>query len=389
MKNKKTIWDDLLLLLLIATLIAATSCSYEPYESYEDIKETKLDDYSKSWDIIRNYPSEVFNFYDFGYYSDDCFFDTTAVIADFNLDGKNDFILSPQCSDDDQRQPPISIFYYEDGSYTGKVVSEVGPMAGARTTIVGDYNGDKIPDVFFIAHNGHGYEGGVPSILLSNGSDFYLEDLNLEMKWYSDGTSGDIDNDGDLDIIFGGNVQGLLLNDGYGNFTLNADYINNFNGNAGKPSLADLNNDGFLDLVYRDYNNHRIVFNSNGIFDYNNSIELIMPEYFKNSEVVDLDIDDRLLVDYDNDGDLDIIAIALPHEPRFGKFSLIQVLRHDSGNNFTDVSDEILPETVIPYTLQWLRANDLDKNGNIEIFENQKLDNWFNIEYNGSKFINK
>jgi len=388
MKNKKTIWDHLLLILLIATLILATSCTYEPYEPYEEIKETKLDDYSKSWDIIRNYPSEVFNFYDYGYYSEDCFFDTTAVIADFNLDGKNDFMLSPQCSDDDQRQPPISIFYYEDGAYVGKIVSEVGPMAGARTTIVGDYNGDKIPDVFFISHNGHGYGGGVPSILLSNGSDFYLEDLNLEKKWYSDGTSGDIDNDGDLDIIFGGNVQGLLLNDGYGNFTLNADYINNFNGNAGKPSLADLNNDGFLDLIYRDYGNHRIVYSSNGIFDYNNSIELIMPEYTIDSEKVDLDIDDRLLVDFDKDGDLDIIVVALPHEPRFGKFSRLQIFRNDN-NNFIDVSREILPGLILPYTLQWIRANDLDKNGNIDIFENQKLDNWFNIEYDGSKFIKK
>ena len=142
-----------------------SSCEYEPFEPYEDTKplEKELDDYSKSWDIIRNYPSEVVSYRDFGYFSE-CGFDTTAVIADFDLNGSNDIMLSPQCTDDDQRQPPVKIFFSINKEYVGKVVSATGPMAGARTTIVGDYNGDKIPDVFFIAHNGHGYDFGVPSI---------------------------------------------------------------------------------------------------------------------------------------------------------------------------------------------------------------------------------
>lgn len=381
-------------LIFLYLILFLSSCSKEELDPIIiDPEPPKLSDYSKSWDLIKNYPSEIFNYYDFGYYNEDCFFDTTAVIADFNLDGKNDFMLSPQCSDDDQRQPPISIFYNKDGNYVGKVVSNTGPMAGARTTIVGDYNGDKVPDVFFIAHNGHGFGGGVPSILLSDGSNFVLEDLDLERKWYSDGSSGDIDNDGDLDIIFGGNTQGLLLNDGKANFTLIKDYILNFDGNAGKPSLADFNNDGQLDLVYRDYDNHRVIFNSNGTFDYNNSIELSMPMHSMQMEMngelvkVDLDIDDRLIIDYDKDGDLDIIVVSLPHEPRFGNFSIIQVLNQDAYNKFTDVSNDVLNKTKYPYTLQWLRAKDLNKNGNIEIFEHQRLDNWFKLEYNGTKFI--
>ena len=181
----------------------------------------------------------------------------------------------------------------------------------------------------------------------------------------------------------------ILYNDGKGNFTLKKDYIENFSGNAGKPSLADINKDGFLDLIYRDYSNHRIVYNSNGTFNYNNSVELIMPEYILQSKKVDLDIDDRLVIDYDKDGDLDIIIVAQPHEPIFGKFSLIQVLRNDSNGLFVDVSEEVLTQVLIPYTLQWLRAKDLDKNGNIEIFEHQRLSNWFKLEYNGTKFITK
>jgi len=372
--------------IILIILISLSACHSEQYEASDPIgPPVKVDDYSQSWDIIRNYPSEVFNYKELGYYSE-CWFDTTAVIADFNLDGNNDIMLSPQCTDDDQRQPAIKIFYYIDKEYIGKVESTVGPMAGARTTIVGDYNGDKIPDVFFIAHNGHGYDFGVPSILLSDGNGFYLKDLDLERKWYSDGSSGDIDNDGDVDIIFGGNTQGLLLNDGSGNFTLKKDFIANYTGNAGLASLADFNKDGLLDLVYRDYGNHRLVVNDNGSFDYNSSIELPMPEHSSGTDI-DLDIKDRLIVDYDKDGDLDIITVSIPHNPDAGNFNQIQILNHRGNNNFVDVSNEVLDQTEFPYYIEWLRAKDINKDGNIEIFEHQKTNNWFNIEYNGTKFI--
>ena len=379
------------------TLIVSlfTSCQYEELDKVtpiDDNTKPKLDDYSKSWDIIRNYPKELLNYKDLGYYST-CQFDTTAVIADFNLDGYNDVMLAPQCSDDDQRQPPIKIFYYTDGEYIGKTVTNTGPMAGARTTIIGDYNGDKKPDVFFIAHNGHGYDFGVPSILLSDGDNFTFKDLDLERKWYSDGTSGDIDNDGDLDIIFGGNTQGLLLNDGYGNFTLVKDFIDNFNSMAGLASLTDFNADGYLDLIYRDFDNHRLIYNNYGTFDYNSSIELPMPMYSMQTEMngdpikIDLDIKDRLIVDYDKDGDLDIITVSIPHNPVAGYFNYLQVLRNDLNGIFTDVSDIVLNKTKYMYYVEWLRAKDLDKDGNIEIFEHQKTNNWFNLEFNGTKFI--
>ena len=118
-----------------------------------------------------------------------------------------------------------------------------------------------------------------------------------------------------------------------------------------------------------------------------------MPMYFMQLEMngelkkIDLDIKDRLIVDYDKDGDLDIITVSIPHNPSAGYFNLIQVLRQDTDNSFVDVSDDVLNKSKYPYYIEWLRAKDLDKDGNIEIFEHQKTSNWFNIEYNGTKFI--
>ena len=368
----------------LLVLLLFVSCSKEELDKViVDPKPPKLFDYSKSWDIVKNFPNEVLDYRDLNYFPD-CWLDTTSALADFNLDGYNDILLAPLCTDDDLRQPPIKLFLYNEGRYIEsniQIDNNIGPISGTRTTIVGDYNGDKVPDVVFIAHNGHGYDGGVPSILLSSGKGFVFKELSyLEKAWFSEGTSGDIDNDGDLDIILNIN-QTFLINDGSGNFSSKLNAINNYNDNSfGVPSLIDVNKDGYLDLFFRDYDSHKFIINDNGTFDYSNSVNLQMPEYFMQLEMnedyikVDLDIKDRLFVDYDKDGDLDIITVSIPHNPDFGSFDLIQVLRQDSSNSFVDVSNEVLNKTKYAYYIQWLRAKDLDKDGYIEIFENQLTD---------------
>lgn len=394
---KKTIWDHLLFIILIVLLILASSCEYEEYEPYikDEIKdELKLNNYKESWDVIKHYPFETLTYSDFNYYSN-CWLDNTALLADFDLDGDNDVMIAPDCTDDDQRQPPIKFFKNDKGKFSEwniNIDNNIGIISGTRTTIVGDYNNDKIPDVFFISHNGHGYGFGVPSILLSNENGFVFKDLDLEKKWYSDGTSGDIDNDGDLDIIFGGNTSGLLLNDGKGNFTLKKDYILNYSINAGLASLIDINKDGWLDLFVREYDKHFYILNSSGVFDYNSSVEIQMPTFIlhddtsSNSIKINMDLKDRVFLDYDNDGDLDIFTVSIPHNSNdAGFFSYLQVLKNN-GLEFEDVSYEVLDKRKFNYYIEWLRVKDLNKNGNIEIFEHQKTNNWLRLEFNEGKF---
>jgi hypothetical protein len=383
MKNNKTIWDYILLILLFAAVVLTSSCQddIELYEEVEEFEAVNLKDYGSSWDHIKNYPSEVLNYRTLNYFPD-CWLDNTTLLADFDLDGDNDLIVAPDCTDDDQRQPPIKFFINDNGNFYEsdiKIENNIGIISGARTSIIGDYNGDLIPDVVFISHNGHGYDFGVPQILLSDGDKFVFRDMTeLRKAWYSEGTSGDIDNDGDLDIILSID-NGLLLNDGNANFTLIKDFVLNYPGiGFGVPSLVDLNNDSYLDLIYRDYNTHVIVFNNNGVFDYSNSVKLPMP---KHSEV-DLDIKDRVIVDYDGDKDLDIITVSVPHDPNVvGYFNFIQVLEN-KDNSFTDVSDKLLSKQQYNYYIEWLRTYDLDKDGVIEIFEHQKTSKWFKLEFN-------
>ena len=241
--------------LLIVVLI---SCSKDP----ETVKAKFMREYNylTSWDIIKHYNESVIKFSDLGYDPYQyCGYDTTTAAGDYNKDGYIDFLIAPQCHDDQiKRQPPIKIYlndkkgnFYESDI---EIENNIGTLSGTRTTIVGDYNGDSISDVF-VSHDGHdgplgSHAGGFPSILLSDGNKFVYKDINLPRCWLNDASSADIDLDGDLDIIYGGGCYGLLENDGNGNFTHTKNFILNYdNRGIGVVNLMDMNDDEYPDLI--------------------------------------------------------------------------------------------------------------------------------------------
>jgi len=397
---KKTIWDHLLLIILILLLIIASSCQYEEYEPYIKPNNPKeIKDYKVTFDKIRHYSKVLINFSSLNYYSE-CGFDTTSAIADFDLDGDDDIFLAPQCTDGEERQPEMIFFENVNGKFIKSdwnIINNIGLMSGTRQTIIGDYNGDKIPDLFFAAHNGHGLGGGVPSIMLSTSEGFKYKEFNIQKGWYSFASSGDIDGDKDLDIILSGGEYGIFINDGLGNFQYTPNFVKNYSEGIGVTSLIDINKDGQLDLFFRNYNEHKVILNSYGSFDYNNSINLSHTKYFFHSDnsadVLDLDMDiqDRVFYDIDNDGDLDIVFASIPHNDNdspIGFFYNISILINNSLL-FEDKTKDLIDESRYERYIEWLRFYDLDNNGFVELFENQKKDNFFYKEWNGSKFIEK
>jgi hypothetical protein len=130
-----------------------------------------------------------------------------------------------------------------------------------RKTVVGDFNNDSLPDIFMV---NSGYEAltdiGVGtwylencSMLLSNknGAYTYKEFTELGKAFWHGAASGDLNGDGNMDIIaVGGGVPKALYGDGKGGFTISDinTTINKGNGYI-TVELVDVDKDGQCDVI--------------------------------------------------------------------------------------------------------------------------------------------
>ena len=284
-------------------------------------------------------------------------------------------------------------------------------------TEVNDFNGDGIEDLLWYYSNDH-------QIYDSNNNEIYAQNLPLEIYYFSsdgnynvtqisppasihDLTSGDIDNDGDIDIIFGTYKQNLilqdlengfpyiLLNDGFGNFTLQNSYerfvgleelFEEYNCsvcaimNLLTIELFDINNDGILDLfVGNNFNNFDThLFNpekpriylgmDNGYFDLNNFIEIPLIDINTNES---LTINGVIFIDAKNDGFYDIIINANGNNQNAYQFIennnlTFENVTIDKFNSFYEERTQSFCEDCLPGFYQF-RPYDKDNDGDFDL----------------------
>ena len=202
-----------------------------------------------------------------------------AISLDYNRDGFIDYVFfENDYSSDDNRQ--YIQFYLGDcdGNLTKDEINSdkfLGLIHG-RKVILGDFNGDSFPDIFFA---GHGWDrppfpGEYPILLFSSQNGVFTENRLYEYSAYHHGgASGDWDNDGDLDIILvtAGNDNSSdsfmhLVNDGSGNFSLNGElgeFKNNITNNFHNCELYDVNKDGYLDAIFMSRTANQTSLNNN------------------------------------------------------------------------------------------------------------------------------
>ncbi|MEI7829365.1 MAG: FG-GAP-like repeat-containing protein, partial [Prolixibacteraceae bacterium] len=252
------------------------------------------------------------------------------------------------------------------------------PQIYAAKLLVGDFNNDSIPDVFALgavdAPPGESFESYWQNcnLLLNDRNNMFQKKPMPNVKgFYYAGCSGDIDNDGDLDIIaFGGIRNFILWNDGKGNFT-QEDYFGEVS--IDYAELIDINNDGFLDLVISRVNHYtnqihtiEVLWGNGKGFDATSCTKTgdITTGYAMDLDFVDIDNDKIYEILYASDSD------------KGWKLNLYKL--DDKLKTLTDVTQKYIPENIRKSNddiAKYFRVQDIDKNGKMDIFSTDKHSN--------------
>jgi hypothetical protein len=216
-----------------------------------------------------------------------------------------------------------------------------GPVATDRVESwsghFGDYDGDGLMDL--VVTGDYWTPGSRNTRLYHNeGEGRFTAVISGPWENLTDrvfyGAWADPDNDGDLDLLLSVNESQTpiyLRNEGGGEFTRRPVDQNWFQppvslgGQSGSPAWGDLDNDGLLDGILQGPSTFPFRNLGNGQFTVlTNTPMYRLPDWAQSYQ----------LVDYDNDGDLDVF---LPREASSAK-----LYRNDGQLRFTDVSTAVL-----------------------------------------------
>lgn len=319
----------------------------------------------------------------------------TWLVRDFNNDGFADIFLTFSVAEERTPAPFILLIYdkntgkFKDESY--RLKNNIG-QTDTRKSMSADFNGDGILDVVAVSHpECNSCNLSYFDIILSNPDTTWTQKSlrvvdRFKCEGYNHGVAvGDIDNDGDIDIILANEnscSEGSIsyINDGKGNFipkpVSTIDRGKDFVTNAWTTELADVNKDGCLDLLYwHDEKNTRILYgNCKDRFD--NTYQDLGP--LKYPYVMDYDVRDL-----DGDGDLDLILTTTNYSTGWqivflenkGNDSTGKVIWVDHSSSITQsLKNQGFYPDGDPGT-PYIHLADLNSDGNFDIISQNPLSN--------------
>ena len=302
-------------------------------------------------------------------------FGAPEVYADFDGDGYEDWMTAPSFYQQDKG--PMKLWFFQNqgnnSTFIRKQISVSNHIGtwNARKGILGDFNNDGKPDVAY-PEQGIDIFGDLdsePTILISTPTGYTMRNLSDRKLFLHTGASGDIDKDGDLDIIMSSQHELVtFLNNGDGTFIeTNIVHIDPTSSQKGFVSmeLFDINKDGYLDLIAGgDENNlpSRIYYGNGADFTHIRSKRIPLTEPWRGT----LDYD---FADIDNNGTIEIIMGRFKNVYE-GYFIEIVTLENNEYKVISEIVDNSQADNL--RWPVWIRVQDIDNNGKLDIFSNDK-----------------
>jgi hypothetical protein len=304
----------------------------------------------------------------------------TFAQIDYNKDGIDDLIQFDGYD--------LSVPYTWPGPqfYSGNPLLKSYPILDnkkifASKMVIADFDGNGFEDAFLMSGmdpagtNCWYCDPILPNNIMFNmdGKSFIVKELSDWKGIWRSATSGDIDNDGDIDLLVFTTHQGkglynkLLINDGKGNFSVRKSDIDTI-GWVDASEIFDINKDGFVDLVINDIvstgNRFRILWGNGNNFSESNSTII---DITNDMWVLDIDA-----YDFDKDGFVEII-VTMNYTNGNWKLHMFKTL---DNKNYINISNEIIGNTInkVAYS-HMIDIGDVDGNGKIDVYVNDKSKN--------------